>query len=354
MKINRKQTREVQIGSKMIGNQHPVLIQSMTNTDTRDVQATIAQIKALEAAGCDIVRVAVLDLEAAKAIKAIKEGITIPIVADIHFDYQLALQAIESGVDKLRINPGNIGDLDKVKAVAEAAKAKKIPIRIGVNGGSLDPVLLEKYGHPTAEAMVESAKMHIQYLEAVGFYDIVVSMKSSDVQLTIDACTLFAETYDYPLHLGVTEAGVLESATVKSSIGLGYLLLNGIGDTIRVSITGDPVEEVRVGREILAAIGLLHSEKQHPTLISCPTCGRTQIDLIGIAQEVNERLKNVHKEVTVAVMGCIVNGPGEGREADIGIAGGKGRGVLFKKGKIFKTVKEAEIVDALMAEIEKL
>jgi len=337
-----------------IGGDNPILIQSMTNTDTRDVKATVEQIARLEDAGCDIIRVAVPDREAAEALSGIKAGIHIPLVADIHFDYRLALTAIENGVEKLRINPGNIGGRDKVKAVVEKAKERQIPIRIGVNGGSLEKDLLAKYGKPTAEALVESAERHMAYLQDEGFEDIVVSMKSSDVLTTIDAYTLFSEKYDYPLHLGITEAGIMQSASVKSSVGLGYLLLNGIGDTIRVSVTGDPVGEVDVAREILKSAGRYDRKDAGVEVVSCPTCGRTEIDLIGIAEEVNRRLYHMDKNIKVAVMGCVVNGPGEGREADIGVAGGKGKGVLFKKGEIFKTVKEEEIVDALMDEINRM
>lgn len=354
MKNNRKKTRIISIGDLKIGGDNPILIQSMTNTDTRNVKATVEQIARLEDAGCDIIRVAVPDREAAEALSGIKAGIHIPLVADIHFDYRLALTAIENGVDKLRINPGNIGGRDKVKAVVEKAKERQIPIRIGVNGGSLEKDLLEKYGKPTAEALVESAERHMAYLQDEGFEDIVVSMKSSDVLTTIDAYTLFSEKYDYPLHLGITEAGIMQSASVKSSVGLGYLLLNGIGDTIRVSVTGDPVGEVDVAREILKSAGRYDRKDAGVEVVSCPTCGRTEIDLIGIAEEVNRRLYHMDKNIKVAVMGCVVNGPGEGREADIGVAGGKGKGVLFKKGEIFKTVKEEEIVDALMDEINRM
>ena len=354
MEINRRKTRTVNVGGRVIGGDNPVLIQSMTNTDTRDVQATVAQIKRLELAGCDIVRAAVPDMAAAKAIAEIKKRIAIPLVADIHFNHELALEAIRGGVDKLRINPGNIGDKNKVCEVVAAARDAGIPIRIGVNAGSLEKALLEKYGRPTPEAMVESAEKHIAYLEAFNFEDIVVSMKASDVRFTIDAYRLFARKHDYPLHLGITEAGVLRTSSVKSGIGIGYMLLSGIGDTIRVSITGDPVDEVYVAKDILKSIGLYDSAEGMVEVVSCPTCGRTEIDLIGIAQEMNDRLRSVKKNLKVAVMGCVVNGPGEGREADIGVAGGKGRGVLFKKGEVFKTVQEDEIVDALMAEIEKM
>lgn len=354
MQIKRRMTRVVPVGKGIsIGGDNPILIQSMTNTDTRDVQATIAQILALENAGCDIVRVAVPDMAAACAIAQIRQAIHIPLVADIHFNYALALKAIEGGVDKLRINPGNIGDREKIRRVVEAAKAHHISIRIGVNAGSLEKDLLDKYGHPTPDAMVESAERHIAYLEEEGFDDIVVSMKASDVRFTIEAYEKFSKKYDYPLHLGITEAGVLRTSAVKSGIGLGYLLLNGIGDTIRVSITGDPVDEVHVAKDILKSIGL-YEGRGMVEVVSCPTCGRTEIDLIGIAEEMNRRLAGVKKDLKVAVMGCIVNGPGEGREADIGVAGGRGKGVLFKKGEIFKTVTEDAICDALMEEIDKM
>ena len=351
MNINRRETRCVQIGNKMIGGDHPILIQSMTNTDTRDARATIEQILALEAAGCEIARVAVPDEAAADALSDIRKGIHIPLVADIHFSHKLALKAIEAGVDKLRINPGNIGGEAKVREVVAAAKANNIPIRIGVNAGSLEKDLLTKYNGPTAQAMVESAEGHIRILEDLNFENIVVSMKASDVLLTVDAYTAFSEKYDYPLHLGITEAGVLRSSAIKSGIGLGHLLLNGIGDTLRVSITGDPVDEVYAAKDILNAIGLYHGTAGMVEVVSCPSCGRTEIDLIGIAEEINRRVRGLNKNLKVAVMGCVVNGPGEGKEADIGVAGGKGKGVLFKKGVIYKTVNEDEIVDALMEEI---
>lgn len=354
MNIIRRPTRTVSIGDRKIGGDNAVLIQSMTNTDTRDVDATVEQIAELTDVGCDIIRCAVPDMEAAQAIGEIKRRIKIPLVADIHFDYHLALEAIDQGVDKLRINPGNIGGRKKVHAVVEKAKEHQIPIRIGVNGGSLEKDLLEKYGSPTPEALVESAERHMAYLLDDGFEDIVVSMKSSDVIKTIDAYTLFSQKYDFPLHLGVTEAGVLRTAAVKSSAGLGYLLLNGIGDTIRISVTGNPLDEVLTAKDLLRSIGMENSDEPSVEIVSCPTCGRTEIDLIGIAEEMNQRLAGVKKNLTVAVMGCVVNGPGEGREADIGVAGGKGKGVLFKKGKIFKTVPEDQIVNALMAEIERM
>lgn len=354
MQVKRRKTREVPIGDRVVGGDHPILIQSMTNTDTRDVAATVGQILDLTDAGCEIVRVAVPDIEAAEAIVAIKKQIAIPLVADIHFNHELALKAIEGGVDKLRINPGNIGDKAKVRAVVQAAKAKDISMRIGVNAGSLEPELLKKYGRPTPQAMVESAEKHLAYLEEFDFKNIVVSMKASDVRFTIEAYDLFSEKYDYPVHLGITEAGILRTSSVKSGIGIGYMLLNGIGDTLRVSITGNPLDEIYVAKDILKAIGMYNRNGGMVEVVSCPTCGRTEIDLIGIAEEMNRRLVHVKKDIKVAVMGCVVNGPGEGREADIGIAGGRGKGVLFKKGEIFKTVAEDEIIDALMDEIERM
>ncbi|MBK5243568.1 MAG: flavodoxin-dependent (E)-4-hydroxy-3-methylbut-2-enyl-diphosphate synthase [Eubacteriaceae bacterium] len=352
---NRKNTKVVTIGNVTIGGETPIAIQSMTNTDTRNVKATIAQIQALENAGCEIVRVAVPDQEAANAIKEIKKGIQLPLVADIHFDYKLALTAMENGVDKLRINPGNIGSEKGVREIIAMATERHIPIRIGVNAGSLEKEILEKnQGQATAKGMVESAKKHIQLLEDAGFDNIVVSMKASDVRLTIEAYELFAGEYHYPLHLGITEAGILRTSAVKSAIGIGYLLLNGIGDTMRVSVTGDPLEEIDVARDILKTIGLYEGKKGMVEVISCPTCGRTEIDLIGIANQMNERLLHVEKNITVAVMGCIVNGPGEGKAADIGIAGGKNKAVLFKKGEIIRSLKEDEIISVLMEEIEKM
>ncbi|MGV8906827.1 MAG: flavodoxin-dependent (E)-4-hydroxy-3-methylbut-2-enyl-diphosphate synthase [Acetobacterium sp.] len=351
----RKKTKAVHIGNRVIGGGNPIAIQSMTNTDTRNVAATILQIENLEAAGCEIVRVAIPDQEAANAIKGIRAGIHIPLVADIHFDYKLALTAMANGIDKLRINPGNIGSEKGIREIVAMATDRKIPIRIGVNAGSLEKEILEKNsGQATATGMVESAKKHIQLLEDAGFENIVVSMKASDVRLTIESYELFAKEYHYPLHLGITEAGILRTSAVKSAMGIGYLLLNGLGDTLRVSVTGDPVEEIDVARDILKTIGLYEGKKGMVEIISCPTCGRTEIDLIGIAKEMNERLKNVEKNITVAVMGCIVNGPGEGRAADIGIAGGRNKAVLFKKGEIIRSLKEDDIITVLMAEIEKM
>ena len=351
----RKNTKVVKIGQVKIGGDNPIAIQSMTNTDTRNIDSTVSQIRALEFAGCDIVRVAVPDQEAANAIAGIKKGIQIPLVADIHFDYRLALTAMENGVDKLRINPGNIGSEKGIREIVAMATERKIPIRIGVNAGSLEKEILEKNnGCATPEGMVASAKKHIQLLEEAGFDNIVVSMKASDVRFTIASYEKFAQEYDYPLHLGITEAGILRSSAVKSALGIGYLLLNGLGDTLRVSITGDPVEEIEVARDILSAIGLYRGKKGKVEVISCPTCGRTEIDLIGIATEINARLRGVDKNIKVAVMGCIVNGPGEGRAADIGIAGGKNKAVLFKKGEIIRSLKEDEIISVLIEEIEKM
>lgn len=347
--MDRKQTKKVRVGSVFLGGDSPVSVQSMTNTDTRDVKSTIEQIKRLEEAGCDIVRCAVPDMEAAAAIKNIVKGINIPLVADIHFDYRLALEAIKNGVSALRINPGNIGSADRVRLVAEAAKSREIPIRIGVNSGSLEKELLKKYGSPTPEALVESALGHVRILEDMNFNDIVISIKSADVLKMIDSYRLMSEKVDYPLHLGVTEAGTLWRGTIKSSIGIGTLLSEGIGDTIRVSLTGDPVEEIKVGREILKTFGYVKSGIQ---FISCPTCGRTKIDLISIAEQVESKLASCKKNIKVAIMGCVVNGPGEAREADIGIAGGNGEGLIFKKGEIVRKVDEKDLVNELIKEIE--
>lgn len=352
---NRKKTRVVRIGSMAIGGENPIAIQSMTNTDTRNVEATIAQINALEVAGCEIVRVAVPDEVAAKAIAGIKKEIQIPLVADIHFDYQLALTAMENGVDKLRINPGNIGSEKGIREIVAMANERDIPIRIGVNAGSLEEEILEKnQGRATPEGMVASAQRHIRILEDAGFDNMVVSMKASDVRFTIASYEQFSQQYDYPLHLGITEAGILRSSAVKSAMGIGYLLLNGLGDTLRVSITGDPLEEIDVARDILRGIGLYTGRRPRIEVISCPTCGRTEIDLIGIAEEIDRQLRDVEKDLRVAVMGCIVNGPGEGKAADIGIAGGKNKAVLFKKGEIIKSIAEAEIISVLLEEIEKM
>ena len=347
----REETRSVQVGNLTIGGNNHVVIQSMCNTKTKNVEATIKQINALEQAGCELVRVAVFDKEDAYAIKEIKKGIHIPLVADIHFDYKLALIAIESGIDKVRINPGNIGSIEKVKAVVDACKEKHIPIRIGVNGGSLEKEILEKYGEPTPEGMVESAMKHVKILEDLNFHDIVISLKSSNTMLTIKAYELASKTFPYPLHVGVTEAGTALGGTIKSSLGIGTLLYEGIGNTIRVSLSDDPVEEIKVAKILLKELGLL---KGVPTLVSCPTCGRIQYDLIPIAKEMEDFLKDIHLDITVAIMGCAVNGPGEARHADIGIAGGVGEGLLIKHGEIVRRVKQEDMVQTLKDEILKM
>ena len=347
----REETRSVQVGNLTIGGNNHVVIQSMCNTKTKNVEATIKQINALEQAGCELVRVAVFDKEDAYAIKEIKKGIHIPLVADIHFDYRLALIAIESGIDKVRINPGNIGSIEKVKAVVDACKEKHIPIRIGVNGGSLEKEILEKYGEPTPEGMVESAMKHVKILEDLDFHDIVISLKSSNTMLTIKAYELASKTFPYPLHVGVTEAGTALGGTIKSALGIGTLLYEGIGNTIRVSLSDDPVEEIKVAKILLKELCLL---KGVPTLVSCPTCGRIQYDLIPIAKEMEDFLKDIHLDITVAIMGCAVNGPGEARHADIGIAGGVGEGLLIKHGEIVKRVKQEDMVQTLKDEILKM
>lgn len=349
--MERHITKEVQIGNRWIGGNHPIAIQSMTNTKTEDVEATVAQILALEAAGCDIIRCAVPTMEAAEALTEIKKRIHIPLVADIHFDYRLALQAIESGIDKIRINPGNIGSIDKVKLVVEACKKKHIPIRIGVNGGSLEKDILEKYGKPTAKAMIESAKKHVEILESLDFYDICISLKSSNTLLTIEAYQLASETFPYPLHIGVTEAGTKLGGTIKSSFGIGTILYQGIGNTIRVSLSDSPLEEIKVAKTLLKELELIDNV---PTLISCPTCGRIQYDLIPIAKEIEDFLNTINSNITVAIMGCAVNGPGEAKHADIGIAGGVNEGLLIKKGEIIRKVKQDDIVDELKKEIIKM
>ena len=344
-------TRQILVGGVPVGGGAPITIQSMTNTRTDDITATVDQIHRLEEAGCQIIRVAVPDLDAAKAVGAIKARIHIPLVVDIHFDYKLALACVEEGCDAVRINPGNIGGEDRVQAVAEACKARKLPIRIGVNGGSLEKPLLAKYGGVTPEALVESAFGHIALLERYDFHDICVSLKSSSVVTTMAAYRLMSEKSDYPLHLGVTETGTTRMGTIKSAIGIGGLLALGIGDTLRVSLSADPVEEVYAAQDILKALGMAENE---PNLVSCPTCGRTRIDLIGLANQVEERLKEVHKPITVAVMGCVVNGPGEASAADVGIAGGQGEGLLFRKGEIVKKVPQKQLVDELFALIDQL
>jgi (E)-4-hydroxy-3-methylbut-2-enyl-diphosphate synthase len=351
--MERKRTVPIKVGRITVGGDAPVSVQSMTNTKTSDAAATVAQIGRLTAAGCDIVRVAVPDMAAAEALAAIKAAVgEVPLVADIHFDYRLALAALERGVDGLRLNPGNIGDPEQVAAVVRAAKQRGVPIRIGVNAGSLDKALLARHGgHATAEAMVESALGHIRILESLDFHLIKVSLKAHDVPLTLAAYRLMAAAADYPLHLGITEAGTVNSGIVKSAVGIGALLAEGIGDTVRVSLTGDPAEEVRVANEILKALGL---REYGPTLVSCPTCGRTEIDLEAVARAVEDKLRSVRKPLKVAVMGCVVNGPGEAREADIGIAGGKGQGLIFRRGEVLRKVPEDQLIAALFAEIDKL
>ena len=344
-------TKQIMVGGVPIGGGAPVTIQSMTNTRTDDVEATLHQIRTLAAAGCEIIRVAVPDMAAAKAVGKIKEGSPIPVVVDIHFDYKLALEAIAAGADKVRINPGNIGGADHVKAVAQVCARRGVPIRIGVNGGSLEKPLLAKYGGVCPEAMVESAFGHIRLLNQFDFDDICVSLKSSSVPMTMKAYRLMSQASDYPLHIGVTEAGTVRMGTLKSAVGIGGLLALGIGDTMRVSLSADPVEEVYAARDILKAAGV---RREGPELVSCPTCGRTRIDLIALANEVEERLKAVDKPITVAVMGCVVNGPGEASAADCGIAGGVGEGLLFKKGQIIKKVPQEQLVDELFALIDTL
>ncbi len=343
--------RTVTVGNIKIGGDAPVSIQSMTNTDTRDADATISQILRLEEAGCDIIRVAVPDSEAADAVARIKKGIHIPLVCDIHFDYKLALSCMQNGADKIRINPGNIGSRERVKAVADMAKDKGIPIRIGVNGGSLQKDILEKYKKPTADALIESAMRHVEILDELNFSDIVISMKVSDVPTMLEAYRKLDKMSDIPLHIGVTEAGTLNGGLIKSAVGIGTLLAEGIGSTMRVSLTADPVNEVEAAKRILSVLDI---RKSGVEIVSCPTCGRTQIDLIGIATEVEKRLSGLDKNIKVAVMGCPVNGPGEARDADVGIAGGKGEGLIFRHGEILKKVPETELIDALMEEIEKL
>ena len=344
-------TKQILVGGVPVGGGAPISIQSMTNTRTDDVAATLAQIRALAAAGCDIVRVAVPDMAAARAVGKVKEECPLPLVVDIHFDYKLALEAVAAGADKVRINPGNIGGEDRVKAVADACRQRGVPIRIGVNGGSLEKPILAKYGGVTPEAMVESAFGHIRLLEKFDFTDICVSLKSSSVPVTMKAYQLMSQESNYPLHIGVTEAGTVRMGTLKSAVGIGGLLALGIGDTMRVSLSADPVEEVYAARDILKAAGI---RKEGAELVSCPTCGRTRIDLISLANEVEERLKAVDKPITVAVMGCVVNGPGEASAADCGIAGGVGEGLLFKKGQIIKKVPQDRLVDELFALIDTL
>lgn len=349
--MKRNETRSFKIGNLTLGGNDHVIIQSMCNTKTKDTDATIKQILQLEDAGCELVRVAVFDKEDANSISTIKQSIHIPLVADIHFDYRLALICIEQGIDKIRINPGNIGSYEKVKAVVDACKEKHIPIRIGVNGGSLEKEILEKYGEPTAQGMIESAKKHIDILESLNFHDYAISLKSSNTLLTIEAYTLASQTFDCPLHIGVTEAGTKLGGTIKSSLGIGTLLYQGIGNTIRVSLSADPVEEIKVAKTLLKELGLINNV---PTLISCPTCGRIQYDLIPVANEIEDFLNNIHSDITVAIMGCAVNGPGEAKHADIGIAGGVKEGLLFKKGEIVRKVKQEDMVETLKQEILKM
>lgn len=342
---------QVKAGNVLIGNGAPVTIQSMLNTRADDIEGSVLQAKRLEEAGCQIIRAAIPDMDAVRLIPAIKEAVSIPLVADIHFDYKLALEAVSAGIDKIRINPGNIGDEDRVRQVAVACKNKNIPIRIGVNSGSLEKEILKKYGHPTAQALCDSALYHASLLEKFDFNDIVLSMKSSDVATMVKAYEIADASCDYPLHLGVTEAGTTRMGIIKSSAGIGSLLLHGIGDTIRISLTADPVEEIYAAKDLLKAIGL---KKDGITFVSCPTCGRTKIDLIGLAEQAQERLKNCDKNIKVAIMGCVVNGPGEAKEADIGIAGGDKEGLVFKKGQILYKVPEDKLIDALIEEIDKL
>lgn len=347
----RRNTREVSFGGITIGGNHPIAIQSMTNTKTSDVKATVEQILRLEEAGCEVVRVTVNDQAAAEAIKEIKKNIHIPLVADIHFNYRLALQAMENGIDKLRINPGNIGSKERIKAVVDSAKRHGVPIRIGVNSGSLEQEFIDAHNGVCTEGLIQSAMKHVKILEDFDFHDIIVSIKSSDVMQSIETYSALSERIDYPLHIGITETGTLKRGTIKSSVGLGTILSQGIGDTIRVSLTTDPVEEIYAAQGILQSLGLRRFGVE---IVACPTCGRTDIDLISLANEVEERVKHMKKDIKIAIMGCVVNGPGEAREADIGIAAGKNVGLIFKKGEILKKVPESELLSALMAEIESL
>lgn len=349
--FERKNTRQIHIGNVAIGGGAPISVQSMCNTKTTDTKATVAQIKALQNAGCDIVRVAVPDMEAAQNLGNIIKEINIPLVADIHFDYKLALEAIKQGISALRLNPGNIGGEEKVRAVVKAAKEAHIPIRIGVNAGSLDKKILAKYGEVTPEALVESAMQHVKILEDLDFYDMKISLKAHDVPLTLAAYRLMSKTVDYPLHLGITEAGTVNTGIIKSAVGIGALLAEGIGDTFRISLTGDPVVEVKVANEILKSLGL---KEYGPTLVACPTCGRTSIDLPAIAAKVEKKLEGIKDPIDVAVMGCVVNGPGEARGADVGIAGGNGEGLIFRKGEIIRKVPEENLVEELFKEIDAI
>ena len=349
--FERKKTRQIHIGGVAIGGGAPISVQSMTNTKTTDTEATVQQIKALTAAGCDIVRLAVPDMAAAENLGNIIKEVKVPLVADIHFDYKLALEAIRQGISGLRLNPGNIGGEEKVRAVVQEAKAHGIPIRIGVNAGSLDKKILEKHGGVTPEGLVESALQHVRILEQQGFYDMKISLKAHDVPMTLAAYRLMSEKVDYPLHLGITEAGTPNTGIIKSAVGIGSLLAEGIGDTFRISLTGDPVVEVKVANEILKALGL---KEYGPTLVACPTCGRTSIDLPAIAAQVEKKLEGITEPIEVAVMGCVVNGPGEARGADVGIAGGKGEGLVFRKGEIVRKVPESELVTELFKEIDAI
>lgn len=350
MKILRRKTRQVTVGDVKIGGDAPITVQSMTSTKTEDVESTVGQIKRLEQSGCDIVRVTVPNTEAADALSRIKESVNIPVVADIHFDYRLAIKSIEAGADKIRINPGNIGSKDRIRSVLKAAKARNVPIRIGVNSGSVEKDILEKHGYPNAEAMVESAIRNVDICREFDFDDIVISVKASDVATMIDCYQMLSEKVDYPLHLGVTEAGLKEKGSIKSAIGIGALLWQGIGDTIRVSLTDDPVEEVKVGFEILKTLGL---RNYGINIVSCPTCGRIEVDLISIAKEVEKKLSPFNKNLTISLLGCAVNGPGEAREADIGLACGKHSALVYKNGKSVKKIKEDEIVPYLLKEVEQ-
>ncbi|MFT9487499.1 MAG: flavodoxin-dependent (E)-4-hydroxy-3-methylbut-2-enyl-diphosphate synthase [Tepidibacillus sp.] len=347
----REATRPVYVGNVQIGGQSDVVIQSMATTDTRDIDATVSEIERLAEVGCQIVRLAVINEDAAKAIEQIKKRSPLPLVADIHFDYKLALIALESGIDKIRINPGNIGSIEKVQKVVEACRARNVPIRIGVNSGSIEKEILNKYGHPTAEGLVESALKHVEILEQLDFYDMVISLKASNVPMMIKAYHLMAEKRNYPLHVGVTEAGTIFSGSIKSAVGIGSVLSSGIGDTIRVSLTGEPTEEIKVAKEMLKSLEIRTNE---PEIISCPTCGRVQIDLISLANKVEDAIQKIGQPLKVAVMGCAVNGPGEAREADVGVAGGHGEGLIFRNGEIVRKVKEEELFEELMKEIEDI
>ena len=349
--IARRKTKQIRIGTVPIGGDAPITVQSMTNTDTRLVDETVAQIMRLEAAGCELIRVAVVDMEAALAIRAIRDGIHIPLIADIHFDHRLAVASMENGAQAIRINPGNIGGAGKLAKVVDAAKAHGVPIRVGVNSGSLEKDILKKYGHPTPMALTESALRNVELLESLGFHEIKISIKSSDPLATVEAYRLLAGRCDYPFHLGVTEAGGLIAGTVKSSVALGILLYEGIGDTFRISLTRDPVEEIRVGYEILRSLNIRH---RGPELISCPTCGRCQVNLFNLADEVEHHIQTMKTPLKIAVMGCVVNGPGEAKEADIGVAGGKGVGIIFKKGRLYKKVAENELLDVFLKELDAM